>query len=271
MNEKGKYLEKEVLKNEFITFLEHMPHNSTLCGLLTDRMVKKAKPQDRAELLQLIVEKFHFAPSAYSGIPYAHYDVNMDIFLKEEFQEKVNAKIFSFIDSALKADPVETREVFYEKLYNYIFENEEFTNINQKTYVLYICCKNPMLPYYEIDVKDLKTIDLHECVGEKISTDKIMRVDFIINNPILNCFKKAALLNKEIEMTPASNRDILIAHIVEFYERELKTERTIRELNTIKQSFNCPLRNNHKLVPEGIPTYRPIKYRKKRKKYIFQK
>lgn len=271
MNEKEKYLEKEVLKNEFITFLEHMPHNSTLCGLLTDRMVKKAKPQDRPELLQLIVEKFHFAPSAYSGTPYAHYDVNMDIFLKEEFQERVNSKIISFIDTALKAEPVETREVFYEKLYNYIFENEEFTKIDQQAYVLYICCRNPMLPYYEMEVKDLKDMDLQECIGEEISDDKIMRVDFIVNNPIFNCFEKAALLNKEIEMTPASNRDILIAHVVEFYECKLKTERTIRELNTIKQSFNCPLRNDQQLIPSGISTYRPRRYRKKRRKYIFQK
>ena len=126
MNAKRKYLEKDVLRNEFITFLEHMPHNSTLCGLLTDQMMKNAKREDRPELLQLIFERYHCLPSNYSGAPSLRYKINIEISLMEEFKEKVNAKIIEFLNSALKADPVETKAVFYDKLYSYIFENKEF-------------------------------------------------------------------------------------------------------------------------------------------------
>ncbi len=266
MNAENNYLEKDVLRNEFMTFLDHMPHNSTLCGLLVDRMMKNAKREDRPELLQLIFERYHCLPSYYSGAPSPRYKINIEISLMEEFKEKVNGKIMDFIHSALKADPVETKAVFYDKLYSYIFENKEFINMDQRAYVLYICCVSHLLPYYEIQTKDLKEIDPNRIINQEISIDNMMRANFILNNPMLTSFERVALLNKEIEATPVQSRDILIEHIISFYERKLKTERIIRELNVQVKSIK-----NQRLIPWGSCIYKPSRYRWGKRRFNFKR
>lgn len=252
MNTKNTYLEKDEIKREFIRFMSTMPHNSSLCALFVDLMTNKARKEDRPELLQFVIENLKYTYSNHTYFPSSCHKIDIGVPVLLEYRDKVRVKIKKIVSSSWETE-TKSKEEFYKELDSFIFENPQIVTMHQKAYVLFLCTKNKSLPYCSISKQELNIIDRHRCIEQEVGIAKAMKLNFILNHPAMNYLEKTSLLNTVIESVPIQSRDLVMEHIVEFYETELKTERLTRQverdIQLLKKTPKMPVGYSTKNLP----------------------
>lgn len=205
------------------THICHAPHTEALSGILLEFLMS-VEEKDRIELLQVIIEDYHYVESdnMYS-IP-MHYEISLEARLKKLFEENVNFKVKCLIQKSIG---LKTEKEFYEMLYQVIFTGGIFETNHQRAYALYLLCANPMLPYVYTDFSNIEDMDdiVFGYSEQTLPVEKQMRLNFILNSPLFNVGKKVSLVMDEFQHTKRKERELVLARIISFYEKELNSHK----------------------------------------------
>ena len=169
------------------------------------------------------------------------YILNNDTQLLEEEKTKIakiNSKYSIFLDGILETLIKEdaSKDIFYEKLWNSIKNMPLCDDESDKAGILYILCRNDLIPYYKAEGVDrIEKEELWEIID--MNTTNIIAARSIIKQYAMveDRVKYASILLKLLEQCSGDkDRAVVISYIIKFVELNAIEEMKKQLLEKIK-------------------------------------
>ena len=136
----------ELEKMEFM--VSHAKANINLCAVVY-RMLCGVDSEEQAELLARFIKGYR--ETATDG------SVDVPIVISDEQERYLTRKYQGMVDGHLEelfnTRPILSKQEFYEKLTDYIMNNQSLRDNGAREFAIYDCCIDRRLPYAPIDLE----------------------------------------------------------------------------------------------------------------------
>lgn len=207
----------ELEKMEFM--VSHAKADINLCAVVY-RMLCGVDSEEQAELLARFIKGYQeTATDGSVDVPIVISD-EQERYLTRKYQRMVDGHLEELINTR----PILSKQEFYEKLTDYIMNNQSLRDNGAREFAIYDCCIDKRLPYAPIDLESglrMENDEYKECI-EAIGDEAMERVKYIMNANLEQKTERASLLLREFDsIKDKKMQTVLFATILTIHENNV--------------------------------------------------
>ena len=214
---------------KIVYIMERAERNANLC-VICYKLISDAPEDERGNLLKLFFENYDIEPNEKT------LDLPAAISEDDEHETIIHllGPVIQEVDDLLERKLPENE--FYEQLWTYISESEDFHNDTERICSLVAINMSANIPYFPINEDDMVSMEQDE-YAESMETLKtqMKRMERLIKRDYEQKTQQASLLLRELEQIPDFRlRTVYLSLLMELYHEMAKRNEKLRELLALK-------------------------------------